>query len=459
MKFTGIMRNLSVALFLLISGSFSFAQSTANSPYSSFGLGELGGLDHSVFGGIGNSLISMQDSSVVNFYNPSSYSSLGTGQPLFSLGFSSRFSTFTENGNTSFYPLAGIQHFVIGIPFAKRFGLALGLKPYSRRGYEFTERFPIDDDSLYYNYSGSGSINDVFLGFSTDILKLPKTRLSLGVQGGFLFGTVSNTRKSGLIVSSLGSNNYAGGIGMKSFRARSFHYEFGLSYEQKLTEKQRIGLYVAVDPLQKINGTYLDELYYSSDINDPRIYDTLRYNDSLTGNLTNVPAYNIGFKYQLNWKAHENEVKEINSEISFHVGFTYSDWSKYADRFDPNFVNNFESSMKYSLGVQYIPETDFIANIAKTKYYNRMRYRIGGYYQTLPYRTNNEQVKDFGITFGLGFPIANQHTLSSVNIGFSYGSRGVSDGQALKEKYFGVNLGLLIGPTNADRWFRKRKLN
>lgn len=453
------MRKPLVALLLLFSGHLLFGQSTANSPYSSFGLGELGGLDHSVFGAMGNNNISVQDSLVANFYNPSSYSTLAKGQPIFSLGFSARFSTFSEAGNSSFEPLASIQHFVMAVPFANRFGLAFGLKPYSRRGYEFSKRIDTGGDSLFYNYKGSGSLNEVFFGFSADIIKLPNTRLAIGGNAGYLFGTVRNERKSGLIETGVTGNNYAGGIGIVGFRSQSFHYELGLSLEQRLNEHHLIGVYATADPLQKLKGTYSDELYYSDDINDPRIYDTLHFYDTLRGNVTNIPTYSFALKYQFNFKMNKGEPREYSSELSVHLGYSLSDWSKFENTFDPSFSNNFLSTNKYSLGLQFIPETDFIANDSKAKYYFRMRYRLGAYYQTLPYTTNGEQVRDFGTTFGFGFPVAISRTLSSVNLGFSIGNRGVSDPDALKEKYYGVNIGLIIAPNSADKWFKKRKLN
>lgn len=453
------MRKLFLLSVLLCSGLQSFAQSSANSPYSSFGMGEAGGLDHGVFGAMGNSNISLQDSNVVNYYNPSSYSSMAAGQPIFSLGFSTRFSTFTENGNTSFEPLAGLQHFAFGVPFAKRFGLGFGLKPFTRKGYEFSRRLLVGEDSLYYNYSGSGTINDVFLGFSADLLKSKNTRLSIGVQGSYLFGHVTDTRKSGLIQGAFDQTNYEGGVGIKTLRATTFHYTAGLSFEQRFKDKHTLGIYLVVDPQQKISGSYTDELHYAYDLNNPSTYDTLYYNDTLSGSLSSVPTYNIGLKYQLNFISNKGDINEHKTEIGFHLGFTMAQWSQYQDRFDPNFSNGFLDAQKFNFGVQYVPDVQSAQSSGKSKYYHRMRYRIGAYYQTLPYSANNLQVTDFGTTFGIGFPVALNRSLSSVNIGFNYGNRGVADPTALKEQYYGFNIGLLIAPGESDKWFRKRKLN
>ena len=87
-----------------------------------------------------------------------------------------------------------------------------------------------------------------------------------------------------------------------------------------------------------------------------------------------------------------------------------------------------------------------------------MKYRVGVYQLTLPYQTNGQQAEDFGTTFGFGIPIVVQNSLSSINLGFTIGKRGVADSQAFKEQYYGINIGVSIAP-GADRWFVKRKLN
>ena len=61
-------------LILVVLAAFisilSFGQTGTNSPFSTYGLGEVGGLDHAAFIGIGNSTITMNDSTVLNYYNP-----------------------------------------------------------------------------------------------------------------------------------------------------------------------------------------------------------------------------------------------------------------------------------------------------------------------------------------------------------------------------------------------------
>ena len=451
-----LMRNLSLILISMLVALTGYSQSGSNSPFSSYGLGEIGGLDHGAFIGIGNSTITLNDSTTLNFYNPASYNSLAKHQPLFSIGVSSKFSNYSENGIESTGNVTSIQHFAMAFPFAKRFGLAFGLKPFSSRGYEFSSKIKVNDDSLNYVYSGSGGLNEVFAGLSVKALDYKGAKISIGANFGYLFGQLTNTRKSGLMTS--GSSIYAGGVSTKLIQAKAFHYNIGFNYSQKLSEKHTLSVSAVIDPFQKIKAEYEDVLFYSTNIHDPRIYDTLAVNDTLAGNISTIPTITYGLSYEFNFKGRKGQTNELNSQLGFHASYRMAEWSKYENTFDPTFTNTFLNSTKLTFGIQYLPETDYIRNKAMTKFHHRIRYRAGVYQINMPYVTNGEQVKDFGTTFGFGIPIIIQNSLSSVNLGFSIGNRGTSDSNALKERYYGFNIGVSIAP-GADRWFVKRKLN
>jgi hypothetical protein len=70
---------------------------------------------------------------------------------------------------------------------------------------------------------------------------------------------------------------------------------------------------------------------------------------------------------------------------------------------------------------------------------------------------NNTEINNFGITFGVGLPLASGNNVgfSNINLGFEVGNRGTTDANLIKENYFKVNIGLSLN----DRWFVKRKIN
>ena len=68
----------------------------------------------------------------------------------------------------------------------------------------------------------------------------------------------------------------------------------------------------------------------------------------------------------------------------------------------------------------------------------------------LPYLENNTEINDFGINFGVSFPVSGY---SSLDAAFKYGFRGTTDNNLIQERYFQV----VIGATINDRWFIKRR--
>tara|TARA_R110002072_G_scaffold266303_4_gene425221 strand:- start:2018 stop:3376 length:1359 start_codon:yes stop_codon:yes gene_type:complete len=452
MKYMVLMRKLFLTLFLVTLTTISFAQKGSNSPFSSYGLGEIGGLDNASFIGIGNSTITLIDSTTLNFYNPSSYSNLSKHQPLFSLGISSKLSKYSENGLSSTGSVTSIQHFALAFSFAKRFGFAFGLRPFSSRGYEFSSRIKVADDSLKYVYEGTGGLNEVFTGLSVNALNYKGAKVSVGANLGYVFGRMTNLRKSAIITS--GSSVFAGGVSSKRIQAKAFRYTLGFNYSQTIKKNHLLGISVVYDPFQKIKAEYENALFYSPDIDNENAYDTLSVNDTLSGNLSTIPTLTYGLSYELSFKARKGQTNELNSKIGFHLSYSAAEWSKYENTFDPDFTNTFLNSTKMTFGIQYLPETD----PTMSKFHQRVRYRAGVYQIKMPYVTNGERVSDFGTTFGFGIPIIIQNSLSSVNLGFSIGNRGISDSNALKERYYGINIGISIAP-GTDRWFVKRKLN
>ena len=68
---------------------------------------------------------------------------------------------------------------------------------------------------------------------------------------------------------------------------------------------------------------------------------------------------------------------------------------------------------------------------------------------------NNEDIDEFGITFGLGLPIG--PGFSNINLGFEYGQRGTTDSGLVKEDIFKVSVGFSL--TEARKWFERRKFD
>ena len=443
----------SMLLLSLLSG-YTVAQSTSTSPYSSYGFGQRDGLDHGTYEGIGATTITYFDSTTLNFYNPASYNTMGKGQPMFSVGVSSRLSFYSEDNVKSFNKAVLLNNYALGFAFGKHFGFAFGIKPFTRRGYEFSTRSMLDTDTIWHRYSGSGSTSEVFLGLSTDVLKLKNQRLAVGGNIGYVFGTLINQRKSNII------GSQSGGIDQNILKINALHYEFGMYYKQRFNNKHSYTLSAVIEPQQHFNATQRWDLFTSSHVDNPLYYNRIDSSGTIKGKITTAPSTTFGFSYSFRFNDVKKERQTRNSEISLHTSYNTTDWTRFATNFGGiNLPSGFVSTSKLTLGVQYIPETSFMGQSSKWGFLETMRYRAGFYQYTLPYIVNGLTVMDKAMTFGVGIPVRGQKSLSSVNFGVAYGKRGNGTASALNEHYLSVNASIIIAPAIFERWFIKRKLD
>lgn len=443
------MRNTLLVILVALSGFVSFAQN----PFSYYGLGESSSGDHSVFSGIGNTEITLMDSSILNFYNPASYNSLAKGQPLFTLGVSTRLSTYKQGSSSEFSPRSGIQSFAFGFSFAKYFGLGFGLRPYSSKGYDFYDGTEVDSDSITYRYLGNGNISNAYSAFSAELLPfLDSTSLSVGAELGWLFGNVTNARYSYLNSSTINT----GGVNLKTTDIRNIHYNFGLLFTHYFNVNHKLGIYGTFDPSQKLNANFSDGIFFSTKVENPNLYDTTYYAE-FDGKVVTPSTINFGLSYTYYITDTKEVQHRLHPAISVHAAYGITNWGWYSNPFDPTV--DYLSTNKISAGVEFIPQVNTEFSSTKRNIFEEARYRVGFYNYTLPYAQNGVQVSDFGTTFGIGIPITVGNSLSSVSIGASIGKRGTSDVNQINEQYYGINFGISVAPGSIDRWFRKRKIN
>lgn len=441
-------KTLLVVLFAVL-GTCSFAQNA----YSYFGIGELSGRDHAIFSGLGNTEITLIDSMTLNFLNPASYNSLGAGQPIFSLGVSSRLSTFQQGDVSEFSPSSNIHHFAIGLSFAKHFGLGFGLKPYSQRNYDFHSGANVDGDSITYRYTGTGGLNETYVALSAELLPFwDSTHLSIGGNLGWVFGSVANNRYSWLASSSV----QTGGASIRTTTVQNLHYDLGMYFKHRINRNHEVGLYATLDPSQNLSATYSDGVFFSLNVDNPNLYDTTTFSELAGEQITTAPELTYGFSYQF-FLTDNNEIqRSLHPAIGLHASYSTTDWSQYNNPY--NTSESLLSTSKLSVGIQFLPESGDLYGTNNGNILAKTRYRVGFYNYTLPFAVNGEQASDFGTTFGFGIPVSIGKSLSSINIGASVGRRGTSDASQLNERYYGLNFGISVAPSRAERWFQKRKV-
>lgn len=109
---------------------------------------------------------------------------------------------------------------------------------------------------------------------------------------------------------------------------------------------------------------------------------------------------------------------------------------------------NFVNASSFSLGGFYIPNYDSFSG-----YWKRATYRAGMRFEHTGLKINNEDIREFGMSFGVGLPVGGM--FSNANLGLEFGKRGTTNANLIQENFINFQLSLSLN----DRWFQKIKYN
>jgi hypothetical protein len=125
--------------------------------------------------------------------------------------------------------------------------------------------------------------------------------------------------------------------------------------------------------------------------------------------------------------------------------------SKWSDFRYFGAVDSVQDNWQLRVGGHYRPDA-----IAGSGYFSNVTYRAGFFYGPDYIRLQNK-IPQFGLSFGMGLPLANYNRLSPgqytiINVALEYEKRGNNDNM-LKEDMFRLSVGLNF----SDLWFTKRR--
>ena len=398
------------------------AQKGTLSPYSFYGLGETifeGTADQRAMGG----LTSYSDSIHFNISSPATLADL----KLVNYGIGANYSTrdFTSNENTTNNVTASIDYMTVAIP-TKHFGFGFGLLPKTAVGYRLNTTDEVNDIPFESNYEGSGGINQVFfsLGFS------PINNWGVGAAIYYNFGTIISvhTRQDeGVdLLSQLVNESETRGI------------EWNLSsfYKIDMSERLQVQLHYSYQPNANLTSLNSRSISTFSSLGAQRDFQELNLEPSgLDKTETVVPSrHSFG--------------AGIGEEKKWYFG---GQWTENDGPIKNTFYAtgkvNYIAASKLSVGGFFIPEYDSFSN-----YWKRIVYRFGYNSSTTGMVLNDETIKNNGITFGVGLPVAGY---SNLNIGIEAGKLGTQGSSLIEENYLNIRVGFSLN----DRWFLKRKYN
>lgn len=430
-----------VLVFIALFAIQSYAQNGTSSPYSFYGIGSLnfkGSVENRSMGGLGV----YKDSIHINFQNPATYA----GNNLASFNNESRPIKFAVAGSATTTKLktdtssdnsksANFEYLALSIPVGK-FGFGFGLQPYSAVGYKLETRN--DSDNLENRYEGEGGLNKVFLSLGYQIDK----SLSFGLQADYNFGNIENNTVD------IGYNE--DGIPLQ-YQTKEYNrsdlsglnFNLGLHYQKMITDKLELQASATYTP--KTELTSKNERTFSTIfVGETSDTDVTLY--ELDGNLeaSNLQETNLTLPSKFSIGAGLGQPRKWFAGIEY----TTQNTSEFYNPLYDNVGATFEDASKLSIGGFFIPEYNSFS-----KYWKRMTYRAGLRFENTGLNINNESIKEFGMSFGVGVPVGN--VFSNANIGLEFGQKGTLNANLVKENFVSFQVSLSLN----DRWFIKKKYN
>ncbi len=398
------------------------AQQSTYSLYSAYGLGIEnfeGNIANTSMGGI--SSYSDNFSYAVN--NPATYADLKLTS--FGIGTSRLVTQIKAHDGTATAKQTSFDYLNIAIPTGK-FGFGIGLRPYRTIAYRLQSE---QTDNILGDFSkdqqGSGTVNNVYFGLGSTILK----GLKLGAEFQYNFGRLEeqivNYYETTFDTRYIYQTDVSG-----------FAFNFAAIYDYDINETTLLRLGVT----HKISDDFsLENSQERATVTNENGIDVVEDIESVdtedrSFKIPSVSTASLSIKKQNRWFA----ATELYSTNNMDYG------DPIYDRAEITYIRAYGAK----LGGHYIPKFNSLTN-----YFNKITYRFGAQYDRLGVMIENEQIENFGISFGLGLPLPRQYSL--FDIGFKLGTRGRITDRLVKENYFRMSLGLTLG----QKWFKKRKYN
>ncbi|NOQ24053.1 MAG: hypothetical protein GQ564_01715 [Bacteroidales bacterium] len=416
-----------------------FSQSVTNSPYTRFGIGEIdrNGFNNSrAMGGLSTGL---RKDNQINYLNPAAISAQDTMSFIFDIGVNGIFKNMESNSASTEFNDFSFDHLAFSFPIKRWWFTSLGVMPYSKIGYNIhqTEDFaPVDTANIHYVYYGNGGITQLYLSNSFKIYD----NISFGFNVNYLFGSKEQYNQV-----YLDSKDSYSTIEEDNTSLKKMTYDLGLQYYNNIADKYFYVIGINYSSKVNFNSTKKSNVIMAENYN---IYDVnvidylvnpLSKFDTISSSVTTNSNIEIPAKYSVGFTT------GIKDKLVLGFDYTYQDWS------NTNITITTENSElgvdeNFKFGLEYTPNKFSLKN-----YYKKINYRAGLYLNNSYIKINNEQIKNYGITFGLGFPISNQRT--SLNFSCTLGKRGATNNNLIEENYTAIGINLTL----YDFWFIKRK--
>lgn len=421
------MKKLIVSIFMIAYG-LGNAQTIGNSPYASYGIGDIKSpstIETYSMGGISTAYV-WDFNNQFNFQNPAANSNLelasikiqGTNE---NVSQKSNYNHLKKDRHSSY--ISGIS---IAFPLSKKVKFGIGFQPYSSKDYNIAENISLSDGTKGKKiFSGDGSINMLQAGIGYSITP----QLSLGVTSHLYVGKLYDTEEVNYENTTLISN-YENKIDV-----HNFNFTVGSIYQKKLknNKKLTLGATYKFGNTSNFEVTQTNSTYFL--VNRQKNYQSniTESNKKIKNPLSQELSVGVGFGKDAKWfiSSQFDYKNKAKNDISFGKNFEYQD------------------AYKVSLGGWYLPNYNNFRN-----YFSRVTYRYGAFYEKGSLTINKTSIDKYGLALGVSLPFQknNISKMSTLDLGVELGQRGTLKNNLIRENFLNFSVGINF----ANKWFEKQ---
>ncbi|ASW72939.1 membrane protein [Chryseobacterium piperi] len=433
------MKKIFVLSFISV-GYFLNAQNLSNSPYATYGIGDVkydNTIETASMGGISTAFIS-DFTSNFNFANPANNTNFElTSIKLEATNENNYFKTNYNNTKSTKHSTY-LSNISLAFPISSKIKMGLSYQPYSSKSYDIVNTQTSKDGTLFTNrFKGSGTLNTAQVAVSYKV----SNEFALGLRANYYFGNLSDLNELTNLPSSdpsAPSSELINGYETKN-SIRNFNFTLGTSYQHLNTRSDRkltIGATATFGNTSNMNTDYTNSTYFYSGV-DTKAYETIIEQKSTSSkNLLPMQAsLGVGYGSENQWF--------LSTQLDYKKGENISYFGKTFD---------FQDTYRISAGGWYLPNYNNFRS-----YFSRVVYRYGAFYERGGLKIANNSINKFGISAGVLLPFKNSSItrMSGLELGLELGKRGTLKNNLINQNF----INLRVGFNFADKWFRKSLYN
>ncbi|MDR6403891.1 MULTISPECIES: hypothetical protein [Chryseobacterium] len=427
------MKKIFVLSFISV-GYFLNAQSLSNSPYATYGIGDVkydNTIETSSMGGISTAYISDFTSSF-NFANPANNANFElTSIKLEATNENNYFKTNYNNTKSTKHSTY-LSNISIAFPLSPKLKMGLSYQPYSSKSYEIVHDENLEDGNIRRNeFKGSGTLNTAQIALGYEV----NDKFAVGVRANYYFGNLYDLNEL-----SQSNAELVNGYETKN-NVRNFNFTLGASYQNLNTSTDRkltVGATTTFGNTSNMTTDYTNSTYFYTDASKSvKSNETIIERKSISSkNLLPLQAsLGVGYGEENKWfLSLQGDYKRGESIAYFGTSLDLQD------------------SYRISAGGWYLPNYNNFRS-----YFSRIVYRYGAFYEKGNLKIAGQDINKFGVSAGvlLPFKTSSITRMSGLEIGLEVGKRGTLKNNLINQNYINLKLGFNF----ADKWFRKTLYN